>query len=209
MGRRKGRRCLATTAGAEISHSRRGESRTEQEGATRGRERSEAGTLRVVVRGRCDHDDRRGGRSDDGANCLAHKGVTSTQWRNKTNTTHKTKTRQPFPRPSLLTTHVKRTKEFECQEGLYQIDQLDSSGLDAPPRVSDRGVAGGNRIRSAQEWTRNFFTGRSRDGTKSRSGGGLEGCGAAKSRSHRLSLALLWQLAESRWSMLSRDHDRR
>ena len=151
----------------------------------------------------------RGGRSDDGANCLAHKGVTSTQWRNKTNTTHKTKTRQPFPRPSLLTTHVKRTKEFECQEGLYQIDQLDSSGLDAPPRVSDRGVAGGNRIRSAQEWTRNFFTERSRDGTKSRSGGGLDGCGAAKSRSHRLSLALLWQLAESRWSMLSRDHDRR
>ena len=48
--------------GAESSHSRRGGSRREQEGATRGRERSEAGTLRVVVRGRCDHDDRQGGK---------------------------------------------------------------------------------------------------------------------------------------------------
>jgi hypothetical protein len=173
-----------------------------QEGATReGGWCQEGATMAMAAR--------RAGRSDDGTQLPGH----TAQWEDfnprAAQQQHKTKARQLCSRVSFLTTALEKRKEFECQEGLYQVDQQDSSASDGPLQLSDnRGFAYGNHIWSDLERVLIFFTRRSQEGTKSsRSVGRLE-CGAAKSRSHRLLAALLWQLAGSRWPELLRDRSR-
>ncbi len=163
-----------------------------------------------MLRGRCDHDDGQAGKSDEGSNCLAH----TAQWVNFNPTAeqrqHETESRQLCSHASCLTTALERIKELECQKGLYHVDRRDRGSSDARPRISDGSFAVSRaEIASARAGVdSDFFTRRSQEGTKSRSVVRLDDCGAAKSRSHRLLLALLWQLAGSRWPLLLCDHDR-
>jgi hypothetical protein len=137
--------------------------------------------------GRCGHDVAREARAMR-TTSIQHSGKTSTQRRTRA-TPPRTKDKQPNFHPSPGETHLKGMKEFKCQNRLYRIDQLDSGSLDAPPNINNRGSHVGIASAAKRKW--NF----SQEGTKSRSG---VGCGAAKSRSHRLSLALPWQPAGSR-----------
>lgn len=79
--------------------------------------------------------------------------------------------------------------EIKCQRGIYPIDQLDSSGSGVPPSVSDRGFADGDRVRCNVKGAF-FFPRRGKTRNRGRSFGGPVGCGAARSRSHGLSLSL-------------------
>jgi hypothetical protein len=77
---------------------------------------------------------------------------------------------------SLFLTFARRDKsqekEIKCQKGLYPIDQLDSSGLDVPPSVSDC-FADGNRVRCNAKGAFPFFSRRGKARNRGRSFGGL------------------------------------
>ncbi len=163
-----------------------------------------------MLRGRCAHDDGQAGKSEKGSNCLAH----TAQWANLNPTAeqwqHETETRQLCSHALCLTTALERIKELECQEGLYHVDQRDRVGSDARLKIGNRRFAVSRAgIASARAGVdSDFFTRRAQEGTESRSVGRLDDCGAVRSRSHRLLLALLWQLAGPRGRLLLCDHGR-
>jgi hypothetical protein len=161
------------------------------EGATGGREQRRG---KVPRRHRSSRQERRR------RTCLAHNGRTSTQW-------HTIAAQRPRKRPKTGSFFSICRSHRQVSEGQENIDvkkvftRSTSRTMVAQMRLLPESAMAVARVGIAsaarQRWI--FFLQDDLGKARGRSAG-LSGCGAARSRSHRLSLALPWQPAGS-WAV--------